>query len=235
MAKYTVQMSCGHEETVELLGKTADRERKIEYCKSEGLCRECYKKMMQKQSEAEGLIFNATVLPCIDEEDGSILLNVWFSGDTKPYKDDIKSLGGYRWSERESANDYFSTVRPPMCWNKVIKLADLKEEVMKATFIGADSTVSDTGLFAMIHYQIAVTKQKEWKEKRDRIAAIEKPVVPEVLKGHKWNQKTYGKQGNYSVYLDGEKVSITDEQEKEIKSYLAAKEEYKKKIQEVVQ
>ena len=28
MAKYTVLMSCGHEDTVELFGKSADRERK---------------------------------------------------------------------------------------------------------------------------------------------------------------------------------------------------------------
>jgi len=37
MAKYTVKMSCGHEEMVELLGKNADRQRKIEYFESSGL------------------------------------------------------------------------------------------------------------------------------------------------------------------------------------------------------
>ena len=96
MAKYTILMSCGHEDVVELLGKTADRERKIEYYKNNGLCKECYKKKMVEQAESEGLIFNATVLPYIDEKDGSILLNVWFSGNTKPYKDNIKSLGEYK-------------------------------------------------------------------------------------------------------------------------------------------
>ena len=88
MAKYTILMSCGHEDTIELFGKTADRERKIEYFKSSGLCKECYKKQMQEKAETEGLIFNATVLPYIDDDDGSILLNVWFSGNTKPCKDD---------------------------------------------------------------------------------------------------------------------------------------------------
>ena len=233
MAKYTILMSCGHEDTVELFGKTADRERKIEYFKSSGLCKECYKKQMQEKEEAEGLIFNATVLPYIDDDDGNILLNVWFSGNTKPYKDDIKSLGGYRWSERESADDFFSVNKPPMCWSKIIKLDDLKEEITKATSIGADNVISDSGLFAMVHYQIALEKQKEWREKKDKIAKIEKPSCPPVLKGYKWNQKIYGKSGNYSIYPDGEKVSITDEEAEEIKAYLTAKEEYKKKVEEV--
>lgn len=233
MAKYTIMMSCGHEDTIELLGKEKDRQRKIAYFESGGLCKECYKKKMEEQVEAEGFIFNASVLPYIDEDDGGILLSIWFSGNTKPYKDDIKSLGGYRWSERESASDWYSIKSVPMCWNKIIKIEDLKDEVAKATSIGADSMVSDSGLFAMVHYQIALDRQKEWKEKKDKIAAIEKPTAPSVLKGHKWNQKIYGKSGNYSIYIDGEKTAITNEQAEEIKIYLISKEEYKKKVGEV--
>lgn len=233
MAKYTIMMSCGHKDTVELLGKEKDRQRKIAYFESSGLCKECYKKKMEEQAEAEGFIFNASVLPYIDEDDGGILLSVWFSGDTKPYKDDIKSLGGYRWSERESASDWYSLKSVPMCWNKIIKIEDLKDEIVKATSIGADNMVSDSGFFAMVHYQIALDRKKEWKEKKDKIAAIEKPTAPSVLKGHKWNQKIYGKSGNYTIYPDGEKTAITDEQAEEIKLYIIAKEEYKKKVEEV--
>ena len=237
MAKYTILMSCGHEDVVELFGKTSDRERKIEYYKTKYrgnlYCISCYKKKMEEQSQSEGLIFNATVLPYINEEDGSILLNVWFDGNTKPYKDSIKSLGGYKWSERESSDDFLSTKRPPMCWNKVIKLNDIKDEIIKAKSIGADNVVSDNGLLAMVHYQIAINNQKKWKEKQDEIKNIVKPNVPEILRGHKWNQKIYGKSGNYSVYPDGEKIFITDEQAEEIKIYLEAKEEYRKKVKEI--
>ena len=38
--KYTILMSCGHEDVVDLVGKNSDRERKIEYFKSYGLCKE---------------------------------------------------------------------------------------------------------------------------------------------------------------------------------------------------
>ena len=233
MAKYAILMSCGHEDTVELIGKSSERERKIEYFKANGLCKECYKKKMEEESESKGLIFNATILPYINEKNGSILLNVWFDGNTRPYKDDIKSLGGYRWSERESADDYFSTSRSPLCWNKTSEADELKDEIEKAKSIGANSIVSDKGLFAMVHYQIAIDKQKEWNERNEKIKSIEKPAAPDLLKGHRWNQKIYGKAGNYSIYPDGNKVSITDEQADEIRDYLKLKEEYNKKVEKI--
>lgn len=232
MAKYTITMSCGHEDTIELFGKEIDRQRKLGYFKESGLCKECYKKQMYEKAKAEGLIFNASVLPYIDNEDGSLLLSVWFSGDTKPHKDEIKAIGGYRWIDRESAEDWYS-LGVPMCWNKVIHIENLETEIQNALSIGAKSVVSDSGLFAAVNYQIAINQQKEWEKQKEKIALIQKPTTPDVLKGHKWNQKIYGKSGNYSIYPDGNKVTITDEQAKEIKEYLAAKKEYKKKVEEI--
>lgn len=233
MAKYTIMMSCGHEDTVELFGKEKERDRKIEYFKSCGLCKECYKKKIEEEAKKEGLVFNASVLPYIDQDDGSILLSVWFSGYTKPRKDDIKALGGYVWSERRSADDWYSFSPFDKCWNKVIKLKDLEEETNKAVSIGAENTVSDKGLFAMVHYQIALKQQKKWIEQKEKIDAIEKPIVPEVLNGCTWNQKIYGKAGNYSIYPNGNKTLITDDQAEEIKNYLELREEYKKKVEEI--
>lgn len=231
--KYTIMMSCGHEDTVELFGKESERDRKIEYFKNFGICKECYKKKKEAEIESEGLVFNATVLHYIDNKDGSILLSVWFSGNTKPYKDEIKSLGGYVWSEREAANDWYNIKRPPMCWNKIIKLTDLQEEINKAVSIGAEHTISDKGLFAEIHYQVALKAQKQWQDKQDQINQIQKPTVPEKLKECRWNQKVYGKSGNYSIYPNGDKVLLTDEEAEEIKNYLILKEEYKNKVEEI--
>lgn len=232
MAKYTIIMSCGHEDTVELFGKSSDRERKIEYFRSNGLCKECYKKKMNEQNESEGLLFNAIVLPYVNNDDGSILLNVWFSGNTKSFKDDIKSLGGYRWCERESLEDMFSTSNQ-LCWNKIINIEEYQNEMDKAVSIGAKIAIAKNDFYTMVSYKMAEEAQKEWESKKDKIVEIVKPVVPEVLKGHKWNQKIYGKSGGYSIYPDGQKVMITDEQADEIKSYLIAKEEYNKKVEEI--
>ena len=49
MAKYYVTYSCGHEGTVELFGKETDRQRKIEWYESEGLCPECYKALQEAE------------------------------------------------------------------------------------------------------------------------------------------------------------------------------------------
>ena len=50
MAKYTITMSCGHDEVKQLFGKSEDRERKIKYYEEYGLCEECYKKhVMEKE------------------------------------------------------------------------------------------------------------------------------------------------------------------------------------------
>ena len=51
MAKYDVKFSCGHTETISLIGPVAERERKIKYFEEYGVCSECYKK--QKEAERE--------------------------------------------------------------------------------------------------------------------------------------------------------------------------------------
>lgn len=47
--KYEVKMSCGHTETIQLFGKCADRERKIEWLERYGLCEECKKEQVAKE------------------------------------------------------------------------------------------------------------------------------------------------------------------------------------------
>lgn len=71
------------------------------------------------------------------------------------------------------------------------------------------------------------------ESKENEIAAIPKPHVPKLLQRHTWNQKIYGRSGNRSIYPDGVKTNITDEEADEIKKYLEEKEEYRKKIDEI--
>ncbi len=47
--KYDVTYSCGHEGVVQLYGKGSERERKIEWYESCGLCPECYKAHMREE------------------------------------------------------------------------------------------------------------------------------------------------------------------------------------------
>lgn len=52
MAKYSITMSCGHDEMVELFGPMKERERKIEWFNESGLCKKCYKEKCEKEKLA---------------------------------------------------------------------------------------------------------------------------------------------------------------------------------------
>lgn len=45
--KYDVMFSCGHKETVQLFGKVSERERRIAYWESCGICSECYREQKE--------------------------------------------------------------------------------------------------------------------------------------------------------------------------------------------
>ena len=54
MAKYQVTFSCGHTATVQLLGKEADRQKKIAWYEENGLCPKCEKKRIMAEAKEMG-------------------------------------------------------------------------------------------------------------------------------------------------------------------------------------
>ena len=48
--KYTVEMSCGHKEEINLIGKIEEREKKIRYYKQYGLCKKCYAEKINRDN-----------------------------------------------------------------------------------------------------------------------------------------------------------------------------------------
>jgi len=51
VAKYQVSYSCGHIETVNLLGPHKQRERKLEWYRSHGLCSPCWHARRQEERD----------------------------------------------------------------------------------------------------------------------------------------------------------------------------------------
>lgn len=82
-------------------------------------------------------------------------------------------------------------------------------------------------------FQKLINKERDMEEAQKRISMLDKPVAPKIIAGHKWNYKIYGREGNYSIYPDGEKVMLSDEQASELKQYVKAKEEYKAKVEKI--
>lgn len=56
MAKYPITYSCGHNGTVVLFGRSADREQRLKWYESVGLCPECYAAQCQQKREIAGQI-----------------------------------------------------------------------------------------------------------------------------------------------------------------------------------
>lgn len=49
--KYDVTYSCGHTATVELFGKSEDRERKLHWMETEGMCPDCYNAWLHEEND----------------------------------------------------------------------------------------------------------------------------------------------------------------------------------------
>ena len=66
MAKTTVTYSCGHEGEIVLSGPRRERERKIDWAESSGLCRDCYIAERRQKEEAAGPKVIAQVIEAYD-------------------------------------------------------------------------------------------------------------------------------------------------------------------------
>lgn len=51
MAKYDVNFSCGHTETIQLFKKETERKRRIEWLEKYGICSKCYRSFLDEQAE----------------------------------------------------------------------------------------------------------------------------------------------------------------------------------------
>jgi len=200
-------------------------------------CPQCWGKEQRKKEQETPLTFNVAIDP-YNTKAPIILI---FSGNTVPYKDNIKSLN-YFWDDKPATGmmGFFDISKPQKCWSKRITLDNLEAELQKVEDLGAKiiNNIKEIDLIAYAKYkQSADKKQAEQTEKEkiqaDKIAQIEKPVCPDILKGAKWNNTVYGKKGNYSYYNNGNKVSLTNEEAEQVKKYVAAKIEYNNKVKEI--
>lgn len=209
--KYSIIMGCGHEDVVELFGKNKDRERKLEYLKNYGMCKECYKKSLEEKRKKDGLLLNVSIP--LGTRKTYVMVDLFFTGDSMTYRDEINLLD-YRWNGTK--------------WIKRINFNDIEKEIEKAKSIGAISKIDIDKLIESDVYKEALRQCVDWDNAYKKIESLKVPVEPEIISGYRWNKKIYGKAGNYSIYPDGEKISISDEQADELEKYLSDLERYEK-------
>lgn len=167
MAKYMVTMACGHTEEVNLYGENLERQRKIEYYSENRLCTECYKKMLQEKENSEPFTFMASVLPYINEENGNVMLYIWFEGDVKRHEREIQKLG-YLFERRNIPSDRLTPEKAPFCWGKTIDIEDFQLELIKAEGIGADVEFSPERIASALSYNNALQLSREWKQQHPK-------------------------------------------------------------------
>ncbi|MBO5449823.1 MAG: hypothetical protein J5994_10940 [Ruminococcus sp.] len=208
--KYDITYSCGHTGTVELFGKSDDRHRRLEWLKENALCPECYK----EQHKDDPVVVKVTPFGSVKGTGEPVFLTE-ICGNTRPHKGAIKNIG-FEWDG--------------ICWHRKLymsQLDDFENAVMQIGNVKLDDSYVNIRremenlpdeakeLLAKFH--------AEWDEKKKGYVVPEKPAL--LSSGKRWNGKVYGKSGNFSVYLDGEKVNVSDAEADDLRRYLTAKGE----------
>lgn len=230
MAKYNITYSCGHEGCTELFGKVTERERKIKWYETKGLCPECYKQYMRDIEKDMPLTLTVTTDSTYPDHPFTL---IW-SGPTHDHKDEIKALGGYCWSE---CLDDYGAMRSHMAWRKSVSVDELDAEIERV-----ERKIEGVKVVDAINYGIlasCINKQAEKAKKeaaiKERIAAIPKPVRPACMPAGHWNGTIYGSGSNgYSIYIDGNKITISKSDIEDIKRYMQAKKDYAVAVDEAI-
>jgi hypothetical protein len=73
---------------------------------------------------------------------------------------------------------------------------------------------------------------QELAEEQNFVVRTDIPEQPNVIRGKKWNFKFYGKPGNWSIYPDGEKISISDLEKSKLDQYIKKLTNFEAKVRD---
>ncbi|MEO3161090.1 hypothetical protein [Ruminococcus bicirculans (ex Wegman et al. 2014)] len=232
--KYNITFSCGHTGTVELFGKDKDRHKKLEYFQENGLCSECYKKMMREEEQAQPITCNIIIFSHTETP-----FTLYLTGNVFPVKDTIKQLG-YKWSFPDS--DGYGSVSnyTYKCWTKKASMMELEDELKQLRSIFPETVVErQYENWEVEEFLRAMEKDKREaaaKAKYDEVISnIAKPQKPACYPEGYWNGKFYksSKAGHRRIYVDNKEVIISEEDCVLLDKYLQEKSEYFQKVAEI--
>ncbi len=115
MAKYDVTRSCGHVETVNLIGKTRDRQWRLENVEAQKLCRECYQAELAKQNAKAAAAAAEMGLPELTGTEKQVVWAETIRQDAIEYLDKMASEQGESPIARE-VMDYILASRTRASW-----------------------------------------------------------------------------------------------------------------------
>lgn len=212
--------------------------------KNYDLCDSCYAAEQREAEIKKGLYvdirLNIGGNIADDAQDRSIAFV--FGGDTKPHKDEIKALGAI-WSNDYPADngikDAFLMRSMAFKWSLYCSEDSYKSTLQKVKDLGAKinsfPSGNDIAFFNSIKQRHDAARAKLQAE-LDKIGPI--PSWPEEIKklwpdGAKWNGKFYGRPGNWSIYLSGEKIILTDDLKQAFEDTYKARTEWRAKKEKI--
>lgn len=236
MAKYEVKFSCGHTQVIELFGKDKDRQRKIEYFENRGLCKDCYKAMMQEIEAYTPLGLTVQLNPL-----KTYPFRAYFAGDIESVEDKVKALG-FTWMDINDGD--ISSTSEFMGWSCEFESSEELGEVIKKIKkafpeieVKFDFKEVDMALYKRLKDQEAqneIEGKKQAAELQKKIDELEKPQRPDCYPEGNWNGRFYkAKKGYRRIYVDNKELLITEEDGQAIDSYLTALSEYEKAVENI--
>lgn len=202
-------------------------------------CPKCYGERMRKE-EAEKPF---TISVSVGIYPPQILLTA--SGNTREHKEELKSAG-YHWDYVEEGGLLgFLSMTPKKAWQRTIPLEDknldseefkefLAKEFEQIDKLGAIGKEEYTQVDLILFGQQLAEIQKKNAGKQAAIDQLEKPKRPDWLPEGRWNGRIYGSaRTEISIYVDNNKISISEEQKKELLAWTSATEKFKAEVEKI--
>lgn len=210
--KYDIVYSCGHPGTIDLWGKKDERNRKIVWNETRGLCPDCLKMHIKAENIKKGVELHFEVLPDILPDKKSKELKIWailwFSGDSYLHKDKIRKMG-FRWGEN-TAPSKATSIHRSVCWSKDILLEDF-DKILDELYneLPIKRLYRPVNIEKNIEYQIASDKLAIYQKKKKELLN-KKPKIPGIIKDNYWNEKIYTSCKSSYIYLNEQKIEIDE-------------------------
>lgn len=201
------------------------------------LCGACYAAEQREAEKAKGLVADIVIDTARAMQDGAISYIIVAGGDSYAHKDDLKAAG-YRYEARPARGvlgDLLATRDPGKAWCKHFQEADLEEIKNEFEALGGQIVkIPDEASFALASYLAADAAEKN-AEKQAAVDAVTatRPSRPACLPNGKWNGTVYGKSGNRAVYINGDKINLTDAEASEVEAYEKAMSDYNARLADV--
>lgn len=232
MAKYTVTYKCGHEGQVQLFGKAAEREQRIEWYETSALCPECFRGQTEQKrlaaSQQAAQWANAEGLPNLVGTTDQILWAESIRYDRiSAVREYVQQIAAQDVDDEQRLAKMVAALEEAVVWLGqqtgakwwIDRRDSLANELLMESPAIADALAAHSPVFAASRQLArecelaAAAAAKEEREKRERLRVKKEALamrVRDVLGDHV-TLKVWDRDGDRRVYITRWKDDIGDE------------------------